>query len=413
MARHLVVGHGVRRLLLVSRRGELAPGAVEFETELAALGAEVTTTACDVADRDALAALLAAVPAEHPLTGVVHAAGVVEDGIVTALTPERIDRVFRPKVDAALHLDELTRDAELSAFVLFSSAAGVLGSAGQGNYAAANAFLDALAQQRRAAGLPAVSTAWGLWAQDSTLSGELSEADRRRISRSGMTAIETADGLALFDAALRTAEPVVVPTRLEYAALAAQARSGSLPPLLSALVRTPVRRTTAGAATAAPGSSLAQRLAGRSEAEQFDLVQSLVREQAATVLGHESAATVAVDRQFRDLGFDSLTAVELRNALNAACGVRLPATLVFDHPTPEALARYLLAELVGSSTAERELAGLSRPTAGADEPIAIVGMSCRYPGGVASPEELWRLVAGGGDAIGGFPADRGWDLEGL
>ncbi|MFE2108569.1 type I polyketide synthase, partial [Kitasatospora sp. NPDC059463] len=413
VARHLVVGHGVRRLLLVSRRGELAPGAVEFETELAALGAEVTTTACDVADRDALAALLAAVPAEHPLTGVVHAAGVVEDGIVTALTPERIDRVFRPKVDAALHLDELTRDAELSAFVLFSSAAGVLGSAGQGNYAAANAFLDALAQQRRAAGLPAVSTAWGLWAQDSTLSGELSEADRRRISRSGMTAIETADGLALFDAALRTAEPVVVPTRLEYAALAAQARSGSLPPLLSALVRTPVRRTTAGAATAAPGSSLAQRLAGRSEAEQFDLVQSLVREQAATVLGHESAATVAVDRQFRDLGFDSLTAVELRNALNAACGVRLPATLVFDHPTPEALARYLLAELVGSSTAERELAGLSRPTAGADEPIAIVGMSCRYPGGVASPEELWRLVAGGGDAIGGFPADRGWDLEGL
>ncbi|MFF8772951.1 type I polyketide synthase [Kitasatospora sp. NPDC015120] len=413
VARHLVTEHGVRRLLLASRRGEAAPGAVEFEAGLAALGAEVVTAACDVADREALAGLLAAVPAEHPLTGIVHAAGVVEDGIVTALTPERIDAVFRPKVDAALHLDELTRGSELSAFVLFSSAAGVFGSAGQGNYAAANAFLDALAQQRRAAGLPAVSTAWGLWAQDSALSGELSEADRRRISRSGMAAIETADGLALFDAALRTAEPVVVPTRLEYAALAAQARSGSLPPLLSGLVRTPVRRTTAGAATAAPGSSLAQRLAGRPEAEQLDLVQSLVREQAATVLGHESAATVALDRQFRDLGFDSLTAVELRNALNAACGVRLPATLVFDHPTPEALARHLLAELTGSSTAERELAGLSRPTAGADEPIAIVGMSCRYPGGVGSPEELWRLVAGGGDAIGGFPADRGWDLEGL
>ncbi|MFF2951445.1 type I polyketide synthase [Kitasatospora sp. NPDC057965] len=412
VARHLVAGHGVRRLLLVSRRGALAPGAAEFEAELAALGAEAVTAACDVADRDALAALLAAVPAEHPLTGVVHAAGVTDDGLVESLSSERVDRVFRPKVDAALHLDELTRGLELSAFVLFSSAAGVLGSAGQGNYAAANVFLDALARRRRAAGLPAVSMAWGLWAQDSALSGELSEVDRRRISRSGMAAIETEDGLALFDAALRSADPVVVPIRLETATLAAQARSGALPALLSGLVRTPLRRTLDGSATTVTGSTLARRLAGRPAAEQLDIVQALVREQAATVLGHESAATVAVDRQFRELGFDSLTAVELRNALNAVCGVRLPATLVFDHPTPEALARYLLAELVGASGAEREVSGPALPSVDG-EAIAIVGMSCRYPGGVASPEELWRLVAEGGDAIGGFPADRGWDLEGL
>ncbi|MFF7077670.1 type I polyketide synthase, partial [Streptomyces lavendulae] len=411
VARHLVTEHGVRHLLLASRRGPDAEGAPEFAEELGALGAEVRAVRCDVADRTALAGLLAAVPADRPLTGVVHAAGVTDDGIVSALTPERVDHVFRPKADAALNLHELTRDADLTAFVLFSSAAGTLGSAGQANYAAANAYLDALAETRRAAGLPAVSIAWGLWAETSALTADLAAADRRRISRSGLVALEAREGLALFDAACRSALATVVPVRLDTTALRAQARAGALPPLFRQLVRGSVRRALHGAPQNATGSSPADRIAALPPADRYDALLALVRTQAATVLGHESVRSVAVDRQFRDLGFDSLTAVELRNSLNTATGLRLPATLVFDHPTPEALTRHLLTELVGTRSGTPEHAPAA--VVSVDEPIAIVGMSCRYPGGVRSPEDLWRLVAEGGDAVGGFPVDRGWALDSL
>ncbi|CAM5390977.1 Erythronolide synthase, modules 3 and 4 OS=Streptomyces lavendulae subsp. lavendulae OX=58340 GN=eryA4 PE=4 SV=1 [Streptomyces lavendulae subsp. lavendulae] len=411
VARHLVTEHGVRHLLLASRRGPDAEGAPEFAEELGALGAEVRAVRCDVADRTALAGLLAAVPADRPLTGVVHAAGVTDDGIVSALTPERVDHVFRPKADAALNLHELTRDADLTAFVLFSSAAGTLGSAGQANYAAANAYLDALAETRRAAGLPAVSIAWGLWAETSALTADLAAADRRRISRSGLVALEAQEGLALFDAACRSALATVVPVRLDTTALRAHARAGALPPLFRQLVRGSVRRALHGAPQNATGSSPADRIAALPPADRYDALLALVRTQAATVLGHESVRSVAVDRQFRDLGFDSLNAVELRNSLNTATGLRLPATLVFDHPTPEALTRHLLTELVGTRSGTPEHAPAA--VVSVDEPIAIVGMSCRYPGGVRSPEDLWRLVAEGGDAVGGFPVDRGWALDSL
>ncbi|MEU8437117.1 type I polyketide synthase, partial [Streptomyces sp. NPDC029216] len=413
VARHLVGVHGVRHLLLASRRGQDAPGAPEFVDELRELGAEARTVGCDVADRAELAALLASVPAEHPLTAVVHAAGVTDDGTVPALTPDRVDRVFRPKAEAALHLHELTRDADLSAFVLFSSAAGTLGSAGQANYSAANSYLDALAASRRAEGLPAVSLAWGLWAQNSTLTAGLAAADRHRISRSGLIALEAAEGLALFDAACRSERATLVPARLDTEALHAQARAGALPPLLRKLVRTSVRRSLEGVPqTAAGHTPTAGRLAALAADERYGFVLDLVRTQVAAVLGHASARSVAVDRQFRDLGFDSLTAVELRNTLNSATGLRLPATLVFDHPTPEALTRLLLTELLGKAADTAEPAAAA-PVAAVDDPIAIVGMSCRYPGGVRSPEDLWRLVAEGGDAVGGFPADRGWALDGL
>ncbi|MFG2232648.1 type I polyketide synthase [Streptomyces sp. NPDC048723] len=411
VARHLVTAYGVRHLVLASRRGPDAAGAPECAEELRALGADVRTVRCDVADRTALADLLAAIPADQPLTGVVHAAGVTDDGIVSALTPERVDRVFRPKADAALNLHELTRDADLTAFVLFSSAAGTLGSAGQANYAAANSFLDALAETRRAAGLPAVSIAWGLWAETSALTADLAAADRRRISRSGLIALEAQEGLALFDAACRSALATVVPVRLDTRALQAQARAGALPPLFRKLVGGSVRRALQGTHQNATGSSLAEGIAALPAAERHDVVLDLVRTQAAAVLGHESVRSVAADRQFRDLGFDSLTAVELRNSLNTATGLRLPATLVFDHPTPEALTRSLLTELVGTTPGTPEHA--PAPVTSADEPIAIVGMSCRYPGGVRSPEDLWRLVAEGGDAVGGFPVDRGWALDSL
>ncbi|MER8162958.1 type I polyketide synthase, partial [Streptomyces sp. NPDC094472] len=323
-ARHLVVERGVRRLLLVSRRGGEAPGAAELDAALSELGAEVRWAACDVADRDQLAEVLGAIPAEHPLTAVVHTAGVLDDGVVGSLTPERLARVLRPKVDAAWNLHELTRDLDLSAFVLFSSAAGVFGNAGQGNYAAANAFLDALAQHRRAHGLAGTSLAWGLWADSSAMTGELDDADVSRMSRGGVVALSATEGLELFDAAGRLGEALLVPMALDMAALRGQAASGALAPLFRGLVRVPARRAAEGAAAS---GALARRLAGLDAAEQLDALLDLVRTNVATVLGYAGPETVAPDRSFRELGFDSLTAVELRNALGAVSELRLPATL--------------------------------------------------------------------------------------
>ncbi|WP_413809411.1 type I polyketide synthase [Streptomyces sp. OE57] len=409
VARHLVAERGVRRLLLVSRRGGEAPGAEELRAELAELGAEARWAACDVADRDALAAALAAIPAEHPLTAVVHTAGVLDDGVIGSLTPERITHVMRPKADAAWNLHELTRELGLTAFVLFSSASGVFGTPGQGNYAAANAFLDALAAHRRAEGLPALSLAWGPWA-GAGMAGGLDEADIGRMRRAGLPPLSPAEGLALLDAALTTDEVAPVPMRVDAVALRAQAAAGALAPLLRGLVRVPVRRAVDTAAGG--GSALAERLAGLSAAEQDRLLLDLVRTQVAAVLGYAGPQAVEEGRAFKDLGFDSLTAVELRNLLREATGLRLPPTLVFDYPTSTALAGHLREEIVGDPAdavvPDRVISAVDR-----DDPIAIVAMSCRFPGGVHSPEELWQLLVAGDDAITPFPADRGWDLATL
>ncbi|MFB7652459.1 MULTISPECIES: SDR family NAD(P)-dependent oxidoreductase [unclassified Streptomyces] len=402
VARHLAGERGVRHLLLLSRSG----ASDELVAELTALGTEVTSVACDVSDREALAAALTAIPARRPLTAVIHAAGVLADGVLDSLTPERVDLVFRPKADAAWHLHELTADLGLSAFVLFSSSAATLGSPGQGNYAAANAYLDALAAHRRSLGLPAHSMAWGLWDRSGGMTGTLDETDRARIARGGIAPLGTEDGLALFDAALREDEPVVLPLRLDIAAL--RAGTETVAPLFRGLV--PVRRATAAGAAAAGEDSLRDRLAGLLEQEREPFLIDLVRGRVATLLGYRSAQDVGRTLAFRELGFDSLAAVELRNGLAAATGLRLPATLVFDHPTPAELARYLLGEL--TDTLDRPAAVVTARTA-ADEPIAIVGMACRFPGDIASPEQLWRLVAEGRDAIGDFPTDRGWDIDTL
>ncbi len=345
VARHLVTTHGVRNLLLVGRRGADAPGLAELAAELRGLGARVAVEACDVADRDALAALLAGLPADRPLSAVVHAAGVLDDGTVESLTPERMRHVLRPKVDAALNLHALTRDLPLSAFVLFSSASATVGNAGQGNYAAANAFLDALAQYRRALDLPAQSLAWGLWERRSTMTGTLTAADLRRMSRGGTAAIGSEEGLALFDAALTLDEPLLVPVRIDLGRLRTAARTAPVPPLLSALVPGTARRPASGA-DAAEADSLRRRLTGLTPEERVATLLDLVRSRSADVLGHGGAGAVDPDQAFKDLGFDSLTSVELRNRLSAATGRRLPATLVFDHPTPTAVAVYLTGRLV-------------------------------------------------------------------
>ncbi|UED87195.1 SDR family NAD(P)-dependent oxidoreductase [Streptomyces profundus] len=407
VATHLVTGHGVRDLLLVSRRGRLADGADELAAELRALGADVRFVACDTADREALATLLATVP---DLSAVVHTAGVLDDGVITALTEERLAAVLRPKVDAAWHLHELTRERELSAFVLYSSAAGILGSPGQGNYAAANAFLDALAELRRAEGLPGTSLAWGMWAQNGGMTGELADSDSRRMNRSGVVPLTDERGLRLFDAALASGRPTLVPIGLDLPSLTARAAGGLVPPVLRGLVRVPTRR----AAEATPVSGdLAERLAALPEDDRGALVLDIVRATVATVLGYGSARSIEPERAFSDLGFDSLTAVELRNRLADATGLRLPATLVFDYPSADVLAAHLIEEFLGAAPGTAPPAPAGVAAAADDEPIAIVAMSCRFPGGVTSPEDLWRLVADDGDGITPFPEDRGWDISRL
>ncbi|MGC9382852.1 beta-ketoacyl synthase N-terminal-like domain-containing protein, partial [Streptomyces sp. MH13] len=325
----------------------------------------------------------------------------------------------RPKVDAALHLHDLTRHLDLADFVLFSGIAAALGAPGQANYAAANAFLEGLAERRRAQGLAATALAWGLWApQVGGMATHLDESDLQRMARDGVGALSSQEGLALFDTALSVGAAVLLPMKLDVAVLRAQA--GAPAPLLRGLVGAPARRAAAGTGTGGE-EGLRQRLAGLAPGERDRVLLDLVRKQAAVALGHLGPASVEPGRSFKELGFDSLTAVELRNLLAAATGRRLSATLVFDYPTATALAGHLRDELIGDLTdgtagpAGTALAPTGARTAVADDddPIAIVAMSCRYPGGVRGPEDLWRLVESGGDAISGLPADRGWDTDEL
>ncbi|WP_267891960.1 type I polyketide synthase, partial [Streptomyces pactum] len=548
VARYLVAERGVRDLVLTSRRGPDAPGAAELADELAALGARVDILACDVSDRDAVGSLVTSLVAGRGLLAVVHAAGVGDNGLVGALSPERVDGVLGPKADGAWWLHEATRGLDLAAFVLFSSAGGLVLTAGQGNYAAANVFLDALAVRRRAEGLPATSMAFGFWDVGAGLGRFLGEVDRRRMASQGLPVLSGEAGLALFAAGLDRAEATVVPLRVDTGAL--RTRTDDVPALLRALAPS-VRRAAAGAEPN-PQEAPAQRLAALAPAERHRTVLRSVRAQVASVLGHGSAEAIAPDRAFQELGFDSLAATELRNQLNTLTGLRLPATLVFDHPNALAVTDYVVAELAaaypepeadtdgsdgedgirralrsiptrrlrdaglvdvllglaeddGAATAEA-IAGWEEPdtdpytgpeadpytgpeadpytgpeadpyahphtdtdpdmitgrtgtpgtpapvedgaaaaapdrpghaegsetpdalraaraetarlrrdnrrlTAAQHEPIAIVGMACRYPGGVSSPEDLWRLVTSGGDAIAPFPEDRGWDLS--
>ncbi|WP_432765771.1 SDR family NAD(P)-dependent oxidoreductase [Nocardia cyriacigeorgica] len=403
-ARQLAVRHGVRRLLLVSRQGPSAAGAAELESELSGLGVEVQIAAADVADRAALAGLLENLPEQFPLTGVVHVAGVVDDGTVETLTEQQLHRVLRPKVDGTWLLHELTRTAELSAFVVFSSVAGLAGAPGQGNYAAGNAFADAVALLRRAAGLPATSIAWGPWHAGTGMTAELGEAGLERLRRLGFRALGETTGAALFDAATTVAAPMVVAADFDPAGLAEQAELGSLPRVLGSLA--PAHTRTRNAVEPVG------RLATASPAERAEVALAIVREQAAAVLGHAGAASIDAETAFTDMGFDSLAGVEFRNRLAKATGLTLPSTLVFDHPNADAVAAFLVAALADTPARNPQPVPTARRIR-TDEPIAIVGMSCRYPGGVSSPDQLWELVAAERDAITAFPEDRGWDLERL
>ncbi|WP_438364017.1 SDR family NAD(P)-dependent oxidoreductase, partial [Streptomyces viridosporus] len=387
---------GVARLVLVSRRGDTAPGATELRDELAAAGVEVDLVAADTADRDAMAAVLAAIPADQPLTGVVHAAGALADGVLTGLSSEQFETVFRAKVASALVLDELTRDRDLSVFALFSSAAGSVGNPGQANYAAANAVLDAVAQRRRALGLPGTSLAWGAWAGDG-MGGSATGV--------GAAALDPHLALTVLGQAVTASEPTLTVLDMRHPDVVATLLTPRPHrPLLSAL---PEARRFAET-SAAPASGLAAELRALDEEQRLARIAGVVRGAVAAVL-HRLPGDITLDREFGKLGFDSLTSVELRNRLVAATGLRLPASLLYDHPTPAGVVELLLDELLDGpgTTVTAPVAAVT------DEPIAIVGMACRFPNGIDSPEALWALLTEGSDAIGPFPTDRGWDLDGL
>ncbi|ANZ41987.1 hypothetical protein BBK82_44710 [Lentzea guizhouensis] len=375
LARHLAERHGVRNLVLVSRRG-ITPEA------LADVNANIRVVACDITDREALRELLDSI---DNLSAVVHTAATLDDGLFSAMTPERLHSVLRSKADSAWDLHEMT--SGLKAFVLYSSLAGTFGAAGQSNYAAANTYLDALAQVRRSQGLPATSLVWGLWADASGMTGELSAADHARMRQLGIAPITAEHGMAMFDAALSLSAATVVATPVDLGVIR---KAAVVPPLYRGLVR---KRTTVTAVTATDEASLL----------------ALVREHAAATLGYPGPESVGPDSAFKDLGFDSLTAVELRNRLSPATGIQLPATITFDHPSPAALAKFLHGKLSGAEPVRKRRVSARA----ADEPIAIVGMACHFPGDVDSPDDLWQMLLAGREGMSELPNDRGWDLETL
>ncbi|WMD04163.1 type I polyketide synthase [Streptomyces sp. FXY-T5] len=404
-----LAGSGTRHVLLTSRRGPGAEGTAELTARLRELGTEVTVAACDVADREALADLIDALPADRPLTGVVHAAGVLDDGVLDSLTPDRFAAVAGPKVTGAWHLHELTRDLDLSLFVMFSSFAGTVGLAGQGNYAAANAYLDALAVHRAQLGLPATAVAWGSWS-GAGMAGD-SRVARDRLARTGLVPLDPAAALAALDRVIADGETAVTVADVDWERFAAGFAPGRPHPLLTRIPEAGRARSQ----ETGPGSARpADRLAGLAGDELRQALGDMVGAEAAAVLGHPATDRAPADRTFKSLGFDSLIGVEFRNRLAAVLGTRLPPSLIFDHPTPGRLVEHLAAGL--ENTGDRPGAADARPVARArthDDPVVIVSAACRFPGGVRTPEDLWRLVLDGGDAIGPFPVDRGWDLDGL
>ncbi len=403
---------GSAHLLLASRRGMDAEGAAELVAELQSLGASVTVAACDVADWAQLQQLLESIPQEYPLSGVFHAAGVLDEGSLDELSAERLEGVLASKADAAWLLHELTEGLELDAFVLFSSIAGVLGSGRQGAYAAANAFLDALAEHRRGRGLPASAIAWGAWAGPG-MTAQTGES----LSRRGIRALPVTAALEALAEVLARGEGCVAVADIDWERYAPTYSSARARPLIGEVPEAQrAMREAAGEGPAPARGLLAERLAGLSGAEREGVALELVRSQTAIVLGHSSAADVEAGRAFKELGLDSLAGVQLARGLREQTGLPLTSSLVFDYPTPAALARHLLGEVSGVVAGALSTARAVPAVARADEPVAIVGMGCRYPGGeqpVRSPRELWEMLAAGGDAIGWFPTDRGWDLEGL
>ncbi|KOT27785.1 polyketide synthase, partial [Streptomyces caelestis] len=407
---------GAEHLVLVSRRGPDAPGAGELVQEISDSGARVTVAACDITDRDALAALVAGLAADGcEIRSVLHAAA---GGSLVALDGTNLDE-FADTLDAkalgAAHLDALFDRDTLDAFVLFSSISGVWGSAIHGAYAAANAHLDALAENRRVRGLTATSVVWGIWSPEDG-GGMAAALAEDQLRSQGVVFMPPAICFTALRQVLDHDETLTLVADIDWDRFATVFTTGRPSPLIAGV---PEARAALGPVTnpahddVAPATgSLRDRLRDLPGPERERVLTDLVRTEAAAVLGHDTDDSIAPERAFRDLGFDSLTAVEMRNRLTAVTGLRLPVTVVFDYSSPGALARHLRAELLGDGASAR-IAPVTRTAAADDDPVVIVAMSCRYPGGVTTPEELWQLVADGRDAVDELPADRGWNLDAL
>ncbi|MBO2456941.1 type I polyketide synthase [Actinomadura violacea] len=401
---HWLTGRDARRIVLTSRSGARASGTAMLAAELAAAGSTVEVVACDTARRADVAELLAWIGRSGPsLTSVIHAAGIGDGALVEQTTVNDLAAVLSAKVTGAALLDELTAGMDLDAFVMFSSGAAIWGSGGLAGYAAANAFLDGLAESRRAKGLVGSSLAWGLWGGGGMGSGESGD----QLQRLGMRVMDPAVAVKALGQVLDGGECSVVVADVDWTRFVPVFTLHRPSPLISSLPEVGQVLASTGAVVEGAESPLTQRLAGLSRTDQDRLLVDVVRAEAAAVLGHASADAVEPGRAFKELGFDSLTAVELRNRLRTVSGLALPSTLVFDYPTARAVARLLRSELLGDPVSTGSVQVVA---AASDEPIAIVGMSCRYPGGITDPDGLWDLVADGTDAISGFPQDRGWEI---
>ncbi|MFI6230960.1 type I polyketide synthase [Micromonospora echinospora] len=403
-----LAANGVPHLVLLSRRGRQAEGIAELEAELIALGTRVTVAACDAADRAALAAVIDDLPAEHPLTTVVHTAAVLDDSVISALTLDQVDHALNAKVTAAVNLHELTRDRDLDAFILFSAMAGTVGSSGVGNYAPGNAFLNALAEHRRGLGLPATSIGWGAWGGGGMAEGEFG----RMLHRHGAPEMHPRLAVAALHQAVEHDETFLTISNIAWDRFYVAFTATRPGPLIAEIPEARALAASKGHPEAKEADEVgpAATLARMDTAERQQALLDLVRDQAATVLKYAGGEAVDPHHAFRDLGFDSVTAVELRNRLATATGLRLPVTLVFDYPTPTVLARHLHEELGGGVATAVAAAPV---TLADDEPVAIVAMSCRFPGGAADPERFWQLLRDGRDAVSDLPGDRGWDIDGL
>ncbi|MEC9464557.1 MAG: SDR family NAD(P)-dependent oxidoreductase, partial [Myxococcota bacterium] len=406
VARWLVREHGVEHIILTSRRGPTAPGAEQLVQEIAAMGASAEVIACDVSKRDDVARLLTLIPAERPLRGVIHSAGVLDDGLLADLNSERLAKVLAPKVGGAWQLHVLTKQADLDFFVLFSSIAGVMGGAAQANYAAANTFLDGLAAYRQARGLPGVSIAWGPWAEGG-MAANLSATDRARMERQGFSPIDASTGMALLDASIRAEGSLAVATALDTRRLQNSFESSGVG--VPALFKNRIRSRASASVNA---TALTKRLEALVVGEREGALLEIIRDEVAQVLGLTSGRDVDPGTSLQELGADSLMAVELRNRLSAFSGVTLPSTLVFDYPTTSAITGFLLSQLQLGDTPTVRAPRAKRKAALLGEPIAIVSMACRFPGGVTSPEELWALIEDERDAIVDVPRSR-FDIEAL
>ncbi|WP_344432344.1 type I polyketide synthase, partial [Amycolatopsis minnesotensis] len=400
LAKWLAV-NGAEHVVLTSRSGEAAPGAAELVADLTGLGVRATVVACDVAERAAVADLFERLTGEgSALTAVFHAAGVLDDGMIAAQDVAKFATVLRAKATAASNLHECTKDLDLAAFVLYSSTAGTVGNPGQANYAAANACLDALARMRRESGLPALSVAWGPWQGPGMADGN--ETLAGRLEHGGVAPLRPEAAFEVLRHAVAQPDPTLVVADFDWARFAPVYRATRRRRLLDLLPEAAQPERERGETTQ---PSFAAALAGKTGPDRERAIVGFVAEHAADVLGHASADAITGGLAFRDLGFDSLTAVELRNRVNAATGLRLPSTLVFDYPTPADLARLIDAEFGGETSPVEEPA---ESAVAAEDAIAIVGMACRLPGGVAGPDDLWRIVSTGTEVVSEFPADRGW-----